>query len=93
MKKSFFYFLLLTSAITAFVACQKELSLENPAPAVATLQSDSTGDCLPKIVTGTYIAGRATSDSNSIEIEVKVTAPGSYNIVSDTINGLSLIHI
>ncbi|MEJ7913833.1 MAG: hypothetical protein WKF70_11810, partial [Chitinophagaceae bacterium] len=89
MKKSFLYCLLFISALTAFVACQKELSLENPAPAVATLQADSSGDCLPKIVTGTYVAGRAMSDSNSIEIDVKVTTPGSYVISSDTINGYS----
>lgn len=70
-------------------SCQKELSLENPAPAQGSLQTESTGECLPKTVAGTYKAGSALGDSNFIEVEILVTTPGSYTIQTDLVNGYS----
>ena len=89
MKKTFLYCLLITSAITAFIACQKEVSFENPKPSAGTLRIDSAGlgDCLPKIVSGAFVSGRALTDSNFIEVEVLVVTPGSYTITSDTVAG------
>lgn len=72
-----------------FVSCQKEKSFEVGAPAVGSLRSDNTGDCLPKTAVGAYIAGTALSDSNYMEVEVDVASPGSYSIRTDTINGYS----
>ena len=70
-------------------ACTKELSYEGPdRPAKGSLQSDLTGDCLPKTVTGTYKAAvPLVADSNTITISVNVSETGNYLITTDTING------
>lgn len=75
--------------ILVIFSCQKELSLENPAPAQGSLQTESTGECLPKTVAGTYVSGRALGDSNFIEVEILVTTPGSYTVQTDLVNGYS----
>ena len=81
------YFLALVLLIAT--GCQKELSFEGPnTPAKGTLQSDLTGDCLPKTVNGTYIAGTPlVPATNTITIQVDVTQPGTYTITTDTTNG------
>jgi hypothetical protein len=81
--------LLIPALIILFIACQKELSFETSGtPSVGTLQSDVNGDCLPKNVAGSYVAGTAlVAASNYIEVTVDVTTPGSYTIATDTVNG------
>lgn len=81
--------LLLVPAMILIFSCQKELSFETSGtPSVGTLQSDASGDCLPKNVVGTYVAGTAlVPASNYIEVTVDVTTPGSYTIFTDTVNG------
>lgn len=70
-------------------ACQQEHSFEGPStPATGTLQSDITGDCLPKTVNGTYEAGTALNTTNNIQVDVDVTAAGLYTVYSDTVNGV-----
>ena len=71
-------------------ACQKEVSYETGGtPSEGLLQSDLSGDCLPKNVVGTYEQGTALSaTSNYIEVSVDVTTPGSFTIYSDTVNGV-----
>ncbi|MEI9947294.1 MAG: hypothetical protein WDN26_24170 [Chitinophagaceae bacterium] len=83
-------FLTVLGSLVFFFACQKELSLEiGKDPSAGTLQSDITGDCLPKTVAGTYEKGLAlNSTTNYIEIEVDVLKAGSYVIGTDTINGI-----
>lgn len=70
-------------------ACQKETSFEGDnTPAEGSLLSDVNGDCLPKSVNGTYVAGTALVPSvNTITCEVNVTKQGPYLITTDTING------
>jgi hypothetical protein len=83
--------LLLLSSFCFFQACQKELSLETGGGTVAsgTLQSDVTGECLPKNVAGIYEAGEELKpDSNYIEVDVLVTQAGIYTITTDTVNGI-----
>ncbi len=70
-------------------SCQKERSLELGTPGKASLQSDASGDCLPKAIVGNYIQGQALNDSNYIEVELYVSTPGSYTINSDAHNGYS----
>jgi hypothetical protein len=56
MKKLLFYWL--AAFVIVAIGCQKELSFEGSnTPAKGSLQSDVTGDCLPKSVNGTYLAG------------------------------------
>src|ERR1043165_6631220 len=87
MKKRIVFFLVLGLGI--FYACRKELSYESSGTLSAgTLQSDISGDCLPKIVSGTYEAGTVlVGTTNFIKVEVNVSAIGSYTIYTDTVNG------
>ncbi|HEX2846893.1 MAG TPA: hypothetical protein VHN59_10120 [Chitinophagaceae bacterium] len=81
--------LLLTGLILIY-SCQKEVSLENGegVSSEGTLQSDVTGDCLPKEIGGTYEAGVALAGTaNTIEVQVNVLKTGTYLIYTDTVNG------
>ena len=58
MKRQIVY--LLALGLLVIIGCQKELSFEGAnTPAQGSLQSDASGDCLPKTVNGTYEAGTA----------------------------------
>jgi hypothetical protein len=81
--------LCLVFLVSVVLSCTKEKSFEVEAPAVGSLKSDATGDCLPKTAGGAYIAGTALTDSNYLEIEVDVATAGSYVITTDTVNGYS----
>lgn len=71
------------------VACQKETSFETGGnPADATLQSDISGDCLPKNVAGVYEAGTALNATNFIEVDMDVAGTGDYTVYTDTVNGV-----
>ena len=70
-------------------SCQKERSFETASQGKGSLQADATGDCLPKAIFGTYLAGKVLNDSNYIEVEISVSSPGSYTINSDAQNGYS----
>jgi len=81
---------LLLTALIFLYACQKEVSFENGNGLLAegSLQSESTGDCLPKEVAGTYEAGvELVPAANAIEVTVNVTKTGPYLIYTDTVNG------
>lgn len=69
-------------------SCSKEESFEMGTPAKGSLQSLG-GECMPKIVHGTYSTGQALTDSNYVTVTIEVTGTGNYNIKSDTLNGFS----
>ncbi|HNP21228.1 MAG TPA: hypothetical protein PKM63_00670 [Panacibacter sp.] len=88
-RKIFFAFLAL--AFVAYLSsCSKEYSLESGktvVPASGTLK-DSSGNCLPSIVHGTFYNGVLPgSDTAYIELQVSVTNAGSYSIRTDLQNG------
>lgn len=87
MKKQIFY--LLGLIVVIGIACQKEESFElGNTPARGSLQSDASGDCLPKTVNGTYAAATPlVPTANTITVTVDVARTGTYNIGTDTING------
>jgi hypothetical protein len=87
MKKRFIYFL--AFLLVVVIGCQKELSFEGDnTPAEGSLQSDVSGDCLPKSVNGVYEAAKPLRpDSNTITVSVNVVKTGTYDIRSDTVNG------
>ncbi len=90
MKKSFLYIFIFLLAVTAFIACQKELSFETPGPATATFAIDTaTGECLINSQDSAVVAGKALTDSNVLEVVINVTTPGSYTIETDVVNGYS----
>lgn len=68
------------------VSCAKEASFEQGRLSRGSLQS-STGDCLPKTVSGDYKSGQALTDSNYIDVSVDVAQTGRYTISTDTVNG------
>lgn len=87
MKKQLLYWLAIAFIVVA--GCQKETSFElGNSPGEGTLQSDVTGDCLPKTISGTYEAGTPLVPTNStITVSVNVTKTGTYTILTDTVNG------
>lgn len=80
---------MLTLGLVLIIGCQKERSYEaGTNPSEGSLQSDITGDCLPKAVNGVYVAGTAlVTTDNTISVQVEVTKVGSYSIYTDTVNG------
>ena len=54
-----------------------------------SLQSDGSDACLPKVVSGSYVAGKTLNDSNFITVDVNITKSGSYTVTTDTVNGYS----
>jgi hypothetical protein len=75
-----------------FSGCSKEHSFEkstNPQNTVATGSlKDASGNCLPMTIHGTLYDGIAPGDTNYLEINVNVTAVGTYTIHTDVQNGL-----
>ena len=85
-----FRFLLITvTAMVLVTACQKELSFDVDGTARGTLKSDASGDCLPSIINGIYKVDSVLNNTNFIDVQVDITNPGTYSIVSDTVNGFS----
>ncbi|MEO8173805.1 MAG: hypothetical protein ABI581_12005 [Sediminibacterium sp.] len=87
MKTSFrFYIFLILPAL--FFSCQKKYLTAIILNATGTLKT-SNGDCLPKTVGGTYIAGKQMGDTNFVFITVDIKTTGRYNIKTDEVNGYS----
>lgn len=89
MKKQIENFCFVTIAFALFFSCQRELNFENGQVSAGSLKSNMTRDCLPKKVVGTFFEGKDLGDSNYIEVDVNVTSPGPYLIITDTVNGYS----
>jgi len=84
------YLLLIITSVVFIAACQKELSFDIDGVARGTLKEDATtNECLPSTVNGIYKADSILNNTNFIDIQVNLTSTGTYDIVSDTINGYS----
>lgn len=66
-------------------ACQKGIHWEFDSE--GELLKDSTGNCMPVVVAGTFVTDKQTNDSNFISVDVNVTAGGNYAITTDSVNG------
>lgn len=74
----------------SFFSCKKEYSFEKgPAAPAGTLLQDAGGNCLPIKVNGVYKTGTVLKDTNFAEVQIRVNAPGTYTVKSDTVNGYS----
>jgi len=94
--------LLLLSCLIFFITCKKEYSYEgggsptpppppSPPPTVVNASFTLTGapnNCFDAYVNGTYVSGVLLSGSNTVNINVTVTAIGNYSLTTDTINGI-----
>jgi len=83
-----FYPIFILSVI--FFSCQKELSHESGA---GTNTAEFTYDgapsaCAAPTISGTYMETIALSAANTVTIAVTVTKTGSYNIATNTTNGI-----
>jgi hypothetical protein len=77
-----------------FSSCQKEISFEtgNGLDSARGTLKDTLGNCLPSTVYGTYYNGITPgSDTAFVEIQVNVTATGSYSISTDLQNGFQFV--
>ena len=84
MKKIFSFLVTICCIVTLVISCQKDFSVEtgNMQVAAGSLW-DSTGNCLPDTVIGTFYNGVTPgSDTAYVEIQVNVTQTGSYNITT-----------
>lgn len=70
--------------VVYFLSCQRELFFD---VSTGILKKDTSGNCLPITVNGTYKVDSALTDKNFIEVQVEVSFPCTYDIISDTING------
>ena len=70
-------------------ACQREISFEGGQKSAGSLVKDATGNCELITAGGTFVATKPLNDSNFLLVPVNVTAPGSYAISTDTVNGYS----
>ncbi|TDH26083.1 hypothetical protein EXU57_11320 [Segetibacter sp. 3557_3] len=85
------HFTLVLATVLLFWACQKEYSLEGSgANGVATGSlKDTSNNCLPITVFGTYLQDSTLTDSNYVLVQANITNPGSYVIFTDVVNGIS----
>ncbi len=83
---SYLFFVCCTAIL---FSCQKELSVETYSSLTgAGSLWDSSGNCMPDSVHGTFYDGITPgSDTAYVEVQVNVTATGSYTISSDLQNG------
>jgi hypothetical protein len=73
------------------IGCQKELSFEGAVlgnPSDGSLQG-AGGNCLGSVVAGTYKKDTTLNATNFVTVTVNVNTPGSYDIHTDTVNGIS----
>lgn len=70
-------------------SCQKDPAPDNFLPATGSLLKTATGDCAPISLGGAYVQNTAVTVANYLDVQVNFTAPGDYEIKSDTINGYS----
>jgi hypothetical protein len=82
MKKILSLLAVISCCALLFSSCQKDYSLEKGVTQSATGSLwDSTGNCLPDTVIGTFYNGVTPGgDTAYVEIQVNVTQTGSYNI-------------
>lgn len=68
-------------------ACQK--TIDWSLDAVASLATDSSGNCMSIEVHGIYKVKSPLNDSNYVVVTVNVDSPGQYNIFTNIVNGYS----
>ena len=80
---------ILLLSILVLSGCQKEYSEEGGGTAVAvgTFKKDVSGNCLPAMANGIFMAGTALASTNYLDVTLTFTTTGTYLISTDTVNG------
>lgn len=73
------------------VSCSFPVTVTAPAPPATFTLAGSPGSCTPATVNGAYQSGTALTAANTITIQVNVSEAGSYNLTSNTVNGISFV--
>ena len=87
----FYTLIYLMGILVLFFSCQDKYLMGIIPVATGSLKVDSTGNCLPKTISGTFTAGKAINDSNFILITVNVKSTGTYTIKTGSQNGFSFL--
>jgi hypothetical protein len=88
MKNSFLFCLSIIIPVL-FFSCQDKYLTASTLNATGTLKNDANGDCLPKTIVGTYIAGKELGDTNYLFVTVDIKTTGNYTIKTNEVNGYS----
>lgn len=87
--KIFKSFLVAILTVSAFFSCQKELSFDDSGVSTGTFKKDGTGNCAPVTINGIYKVDSAVNATHFVDVQVNVSNPGTFDIKSDTVNGIS----
>ncbi|MEI7735757.1 MAG: hypothetical protein WCI49_09825 [Ferruginibacter sp.] len=79
--------LLVLSVVLLHLSCQRELYFDGVSNGF--LKKDGAGNCLPVTATGLFIIDSVLTNSNYIDVQAEVVQPGTFEIKSDTVNGIS----
>jgi hypothetical protein len=69
--------------------CKFDITFSPAAPPAVFTLAGSPDTCTAPVISGVYAKGTALSASNTITLKVNVTTAGSYNITTNTANGIS----
>lgn len=73
-------------ALLFFISCNKQTDFTSDV-SVGTLKKDAGGQCLPITATGLFVVDSVLNDNSYVDVQVNVTAQGTYEISTDTVNG------
>jgi hypothetical protein len=65
--------------------CGFKINFDAPASGIL---GGGGGNCTPFVIAGIYKQGTALNSSNTVQIQVDVSTPGSYTISTNTVNGV-----
>lgn len=80
--------LLFLCTCLVLMGCQDKYLMEPSLPSAGTLKADNSQNCLPQKANGNWIAGKVLNDSNSLEVSVNVTRTGSYQVQTNSVDGI-----
>jgi len=75
-------------ALVLFASCQKEYSYEG-GPQASYIIEGSPAVCAPVVLSGYYIVGAPTGNTNTLQVTVQVTSVGNYTIFTIPTDGIS----
>ncbi len=70
-----------------FLSCQKELAFDNNGVSTGSLKKDANGDCIPVTVNGIFKVDSLLNTAHFVDVQINVSNPGTFEILSDTVNG------
>lgn len=66
-----------------------EATFPNAVPPSTGVLGDSSGNCKPVVLNGTYTQGITATAANTVQAQVVVAVAGTYTISTNTVNGIT----